>query len=65
LVWLYYSNFVREGAKAEPKSKERIAKINEELAGLFTKFSQNQLADESNYYLELKPKLILTVYQPN
>jgi peptidyl-dipeptidase Dcp len=54
LIWLYYSNFVREGAKAEPKSKERIAKINEELAGLFTKFSQNQLADESNYYLELK-----------
>lgn len=54
LVWLYYSNFVREGAKADPKSKIRIAKINEELAGLFTKFSQNQLADEGNYYLELK-----------
>ena len=54
LVWLYYSNFVREGANAEPQNKERIAKINEELAGLFTKFSQNQLADETNYYLELK-----------
>ena len=54
LVWLYYSNFVREGAKADAKSKKRIAAINQELAGLFTKFSQNQLADESNYYLELK-----------
>lgn len=54
LVWLYYSNFVREGAKADAKSKARIAKINEELAGLFTQFSQNQLADENNYYLELK-----------
>ena len=54
LVWLYYSNFVREGAKADKKSKERIAAINQELAGLFTKFSQNQLADENNYYLELK-----------
>ena len=54
LVWLYYSNFVREGAKATAKSKARIAAINQELAGLFTKFSQNQLADESNYYLELK-----------
>ena len=54
LVWLYYSNFVREGAKADAKSKVRIAKINEELASLFTKFSQNQLADESNIYLELK-----------
>lgn len=54
LAWLYYSNFVREGAKADAKSKARIAKINEELAALFTKFSQNQLADESNIYLELK-----------
>jgi peptidyl-dipeptidase Dcp len=54
LVWFYYSNFVREGAKATAKSKTRIAAINQELAGLFTKFSQNQLADESNYYLELK-----------
>ena len=54
LVWFHYSNFVREGAKATAKSKTRIAAINQELAGLFTKFSQNQLADESNYYLELK-----------
>jgi peptidyl-dipeptidase Dcp len=54
LVWYHYSDFVREGAKADAKSKARIAKINEELAGLFTKFSQNQLADESNYYVELQ-----------
>ncbi len=54
LVWLYYSNFVWEGAKADKKSKERIAAINQELAGLFTKFSQNQLADETDQYLELK-----------
>jgi peptidyl-dipeptidase Dcp len=54
LVWYYYSNFVREGAKADAISKKRIAQINQELAGLFTTFSQNQLADESNYYLELK-----------
>jgi len=53
LVWFYYSNFVREGAKADSKSKNRIAQINQELAGLFTTFSQNQLKDESNYYLEL------------
>jgi len=54
LVWLYYSNFVREGAKADAKSKARVAEINKELAALFTKFSQNQLADENNLYLELK-----------
>lgn len=54
LVWLYYSNFVREGANASAKAKTIIAAINQELASLFTKFSQNQLADESNYYLELE-----------
>ncbi len=56
LVWYHYANFVREGAKASAESKAKIAKINQELASLFTKFSQNQLADESNYYLELKTK---------
>lgn len=54
LIWYHYSNFVREGAKADAKSKARIGQINQELAALFTKFSQNQLADETNYYLELK-----------
>lgn len=54
LVWYHYANFVREGAQADAKSKARIAEINQELAGLFTKFSQNQLADESNYYLVLE-----------
>ena len=54
LVQIYYQNFVREGALADPKSKTRIAEINKELAGLFTKFSQNQLADENNLYLALK-----------
>lgn len=54
LVQIYYQNFVREGALADPKSKTRIAEINKELAGLFTKFSQNQLADENNLYLVLK-----------
>jgi peptidyl-dipeptidase Dcp len=54
LVWYHYSNFVREGAKATAENKAKIGKINQELASLFTKFSQNQLADETNYYLELK-----------
>jgi peptidyl-dipeptidase Dcp len=53
LIWYYYSNFVREGAKANKKSKQRIAAINQDLAGLFTKFSQNQLADESSLSVRL------------
>ena len=52
LTWIYYTNFVRSGAKLSPDAKKRVAAINEELAGLYTKFSQNLLADE-NTYIEL------------
>ncbi|MET0945795.1 MAG: M3 family metallopeptidase [Flavobacterium sp.] len=54
LVWLYYTNFVREGAELDEKSKEKVAKINQELASLFTRFSQNLLVEEHNQYIELK-----------
>lgn len=53
LIWLYYTNFVREGAKLNNQDKEKVAKINKELAGLFTKFSQNLLAEEHNQYVAL------------
>ncbi|MDP1631083.1 MAG: M3 family metallopeptidase [Caulobacter sp.] len=49
LTWVYYTNFVRAGAKLAPAAKTRVAAINEELAGLYTKFSQNLLADESTF----------------
>ncbi|PVM82385.1 M3 family metallopeptidase [Caulobacter endophyticus] len=54
LVWIYYTNFVRSGAKLAPAAKARVAAINTELSGLFTKFSQNLLADEETY-IELTP----------
>lgn len=54
LAWLYYTNFVREGAKLDVTSKAKVAEINQKLAALFTKFSQNLLAEEHNYYVELK-----------
>ncbi|PLR18671.1 peptidase M3 [Caulobacter zeae] len=49
VTWIYYTNFVRAGAKLDPKAKARVAAINTELAGYFTKFSQNLLADEETY----------------
>jgi peptidyl-dipeptidase Dcp len=52
VLWIYYRNFVRSGAKLDPAAKARIGAINTELAGLFTKFSQNLLADE-NTWIEL------------
>jgi len=54
LVWLYYTNFVRAGAKLGPQEKARLSEINQRLAELFTKFNQNVLADESDRYLVLE-----------
>ncbi|MBC7929302.1 MAG: M3 family metallopeptidase, partial [Rubrivivax sp.] len=54
LAWLYYTNFVRSGAKLDAKSKSRLSEINQQLAGLYTRFSQNLLADETEQFLALK-----------
>jgi peptidyl-dipeptidase Dcp len=54
LCWLYYTNFVRAGAKLDADAKKRVAAINERLAALFANFSQNLLADEADYALYLK-----------
>jgi peptidyl-dipeptidase Dcp len=53
LTWLYYTNFVRAGAKLDSASKAQVSEINQKLAGLFTQFNQNQLADESDRMLVL------------
>ena len=46
LTWVYYTNFVRSGARLDDKAKQRLSAINQELAELFTKFGQNVLKDE-------------------
>ena len=54
LTWTYYNNFIRAGARLDATSKKRLSEINQALAGLYTNFSQNLLADESGKFLELK-----------
>jgi peptidyl-dipeptidase Dcp len=54
LTWLYYTDFVRAGAALSPEAKKRVAEVNQRLASLFTKFSQNVLADENDYVLFLE-----------
>ncbi|HEX8428332.1 M3 family metallopeptidase [Hymenobacter sp.] len=54
LTYVYYNNFVRSGAKLDATAKKRLSEINQQLAGLFTKFSQNVLADENDSVLVLK-----------
>ena len=56
LSWVYYNNFVQAGAKLTPPQKAALSGVNQQLASLYTKFSQNQLADEENYALTLDSK---------
>ena len=53
LTWVYWNSFTRAGASLSPAAKTRVAAINQELAGDFTAFSQNLLADENDYVLFL------------
>jgi peptidyl-dipeptidase Dcp len=54
LTWLVHNNFVRAGAKLDGPAKQRLAAINQSLAGLFTRFSQNLLGDESERFFVLQ-----------
>jgi peptidyl-dipeptidase Dcp len=54
LAWLYHTNFIRAGARLDTTAKARLSQINQQLAVLFTHFSQNLLADETDQFLALK-----------
>lgn len=47
----YYNNFVRGGANLKPEEKEKLKKINGELALLSLKFGDNQLQATNAYRL--------------
>jgi peptidyl-dipeptidase Dcp len=49
VVALTYDRFAMNGAELEGEAKERYAAINKELSELYTKFSNNVLADEEDY----------------
>ncbi|MGE3174882.1 MAG: M3 family metallopeptidase [Planctomycetota bacterium] len=53
LVEEYHNDFVRAGAALDADAKQRVAAINQELATLFTQFSQLVLADETEKMLVL------------
>ena len=54
LVWLYHTNFARQGARLPPGDKKTLADYNQRLATLYTKFDQNELSDEETYRLVLE-----------
>jgi peptidyl-dipeptidase Dcp len=49
----HWKGFVKSGAKLEKAEQEKLAGINEQLAGLGTQFGQNVLADEKGWALVL------------
>ena len=53
LLWVYYDSYLRQGAKLSDKTKAAVTEINQKLAGLYTKFSQNLLSEENNQFIEL------------
>jgi peptidyl-dipeptidase Dcp len=53
LVWVYWNNFVQQGARLNAADKAALSQINQKLAGLYTQFSQNELSDEETYALVL------------
>jgi peptidyl-dipeptidase Dcp len=53
ITWLTYNSFASNGATLLGESKARYAAINQEVAGLQTRFANNILADEENYVLFL------------
>jgi len=54
LIWFYHTNFVHAGARLGPDAKPRLSQINQQLAGLYTRFSQNVLAEEDGQFITLK-----------
>ncbi len=54
LAWVYYTNFVRAGARLNTEQKARLSEINQSLAGLFTRFNQNLLKDENEQFIVIK-----------
>ncbi|UJH93052.1 M3 family metallopeptidase [Antarcticibacterium sp. 1MA-6-2] len=53
VVHLVYENFALDGAELNDEAKQRYAEINKELSQLYTKFSNNVLAEEENYVVFL------------
>lgn len=53
LVQVLHRQFTRNGAGLGAADQARVKEINQGLASLYTRFSQNELAEEEHYSLEL------------
>jgi len=65
LLWLRYTHFVRAGAKLDDVAKARLSELNQQLAGLYTKFRQNVLEEEKSQLVLLDREEDLAGLPPN
>ena len=56
LLERWHLDFVRSGAKLSANDRTRFAEVTEQLASLYTEFSQNVLHDESNFTMVLRSR---------
>ncbi len=54
LVWVTFNSFARQGANLNAADKKTLSALNQELATLYTAFSQHQLGDEENEALVIE-----------
>jgi len=54
LAFVTYDRFMRQGAALSAADKAALAAVNQTLAGLYTRFSQNVLADEEGQALVIE-----------
>ena len=59
LVETYYKNFIRNGAKLSTENKDRLRDIDEKLAKLSPKFSNNVLNATNTYYIHITDSIDL------
>ena len=64
LLWLDETNFVRRGARLDEAAKKRLSELNQQLAKLFTRFSQNLLAEEGSQMVVLDQEADLAGLPP-
>lgn len=56
LLWRHYTAFTRQGAALDPPKKAELSALNQELASLTTRFSQNLLGDEEEEVLVIESR---------
>jgi peptidyl-dipeptidase Dcp len=64
LLWLDYTGFVRQGASLDDVAKKQLSALNQELATLSTKFSQNLLAEEGTQFVLIEKEADLAGLSP-